>query len=340
MDVSWMRRCEALAILLSSAVMAGGCQASSAGTRVFKLAELNTEQIRALDREKTVVLLPGGILEEHGPYLPSYTDGYLNERLTGDLAKAIAQRPGWSVVVFPVIPLGAGGANAAGGRFPYPGTYAVRPATLRAIFMDLATEFGEQGFRWLFLIHAHGGPGHNRVLDEAGDYFRDVYGGRMIHLAGLDTGQDPALELMRSRISKEVLDEEGLSVHAGLFETLRTMELRPDLVPSAVAQAPSLTARDLSDLFRIATRPDWPGYFGAPRHATPALGRGLFEADSGWLVDIALRLLDGTVDERQIARVSALEKVPEVAKALEPGRQRDAATARRQQEWLASKGTQ
>ena len=43
--------------------------------QVYQLAELNTEQIRALDHERTVVLLPGGILEEHGPYLPYFADG-------------------------------------------------------------------------------------------------------------------------------------------------------------------------------------------------------------------------------------------------------------------------
>jgi creatinine amidohydrolase/Fe(II)-dependent formamide hydrolase-like protein len=41
---------------------------------MYRVAELNTEQIRALDRARTAVILPGGILEEHGPYLPSYTD--------------------------------------------------------------------------------------------------------------------------------------------------------------------------------------------------------------------------------------------------------------------------
>jgi hypothetical protein len=49
--------------------------------QVYSVAALNTEQIRTLDRARTVVILPGGILEEHGPYLPSYTDGYRNERL-------------------------------------------------------------------------------------------------------------------------------------------------------------------------------------------------------------------------------------------------------------------
>ena len=102
-------------------------------------------------------------MEEHGPYLPSFTDGYSNERLTEDLAAAIAKRPGWAAVVFPIIPLGSDGANRIGGKYVFPGSYPIRTATLRAVFMDLATEFGEQGFRWLFVIHAHGSPNHNRA---------------------------------------------------------------------------------------------------------------------------------------------------------------------------------
>jgi hypothetical protein len=35
---------------------------------------MNTRQIQALDRQRTVVVIPGGILEEHGPYLSSYSD--------------------------------------------------------------------------------------------------------------------------------------------------------------------------------------------------------------------------------------------------------------------------
>jgi creatinine amidohydrolase/Fe(II)-dependent formamide hydrolase-like protein len=105
---------------------------------------MNSEEIRQLDRTKTVILIPGGILEEHGPYLPSYTDGYWNEQVTHDLAKAI-DRTGRSVVVSLPIPLGNSGANDIGGKFSFPGTYAVRFTTLRAVFLDLATELGEQG---------------------------------------------------------------------------------------------------------------------------------------------------------------------------------------------------
>jgi len=153
--------------------------------QVYHVQEMNTEQIRALDRQRTVVVLPGGILEQHGPYLPSFTDGYRNERLTQDLADAIVARPGWSVLAFPLIPLGVGGANEIGRKYSFSGTYAVRMATLRAVLMDLATELGDQGFKWIFVVHSHGSPNHHLALNQAGDYFHDTYGGRMVNLFGL-----------------------------------------------------------------------------------------------------------------------------------------------------------
>ena len=227
----------------------------------------------------------------------------------------------------------------SGGKFPFPGTYAVRPETLRAIFMDLGADFGEQGFRWIFLMHMHGAPEHNRALDEAGEYFRDTYGGRMINLAGLDTGSDPGVDAMKANASKDALDEEGVGGHAGLLETSRVMAVRPDLVPSTVAQAPSVTARDLPELVRLAARPEWPGYVGAPRHATPDLGRRIIRSRYRMeLVSIASRLLDGEADERKIARAAALMQNPDVAKILGPSMQRDAAIAKRQQEWIAARG--
>ena len=48
--------------------------------RIYFVSELTSEKIKSLDKEKTIVLLTGGILEEHGPYLPIFTDGYWNEK--------------------------------------------------------------------------------------------------------------------------------------------------------------------------------------------------------------------------------------------------------------------
>lgn len=116
---------------------------SPAPAQVLKLAERNTEQIRGLNRDKTIVIIPGGILEEHGPFLPSFTDGYRDQATAEELARLVVARPGWTALMFPTIPLGVGGANELGGHFSFPGTYVVRSATLRAVFVDLASDLGE-----------------------------------------------------------------------------------------------------------------------------------------------------------------------------------------------------
>jgi creatinine amidohydrolase/Fe(II)-dependent formamide hydrolase-like protein len=130
--------------LLLAILSAAACLTADAQIR--RVAQMNAEEIRALDEQGTVVVLTGGILEQHGPHLPSFTDGYSNEWLAQRLAEAIVERAGRPVLIFPTIPLGHEGANEIGGRYVFPGTYSVRRTTLRAIFMDLATELGSRDF--------------------------------------------------------------------------------------------------------------------------------------------------------------------------------------------------
>jgi creatinine amidohydrolase/Fe(II)-dependent formamide hydrolase-like protein len=315
-----------------------GC-ASQALAQIYQVKDMNTEQIRALDRAKTVVLLPGGILEQHGPYLPSFTDGFKNERLTQELANAIVERPGWQVLVFPLIPLGVDGANIAGGKYAFSGTYAVRFATLRAVFMDLATDLGEQGFRWVFIVHQHGAPSHNRALHQAGDYFHDSYGGHMVHLTDLMMPpREAKVEAAPPLISREAQQEEGLPVHAGMHETSSLLFLRPDLVHPAYTQAPPHTARTMDDLLPIASAEHWPGYFGSPRLASAALGATWWKAFSASVVEGALKILDG-LDYRQLKRHGdEARTLPAVAAIDKAALDHGQAMQRKQQEWLRNKG--
>jgi len=285
--------------------------ASSAFAQVVRVAELKTSEIRALDRAKTVVLLPGGILEEHGPYLPAHTDGILSERLTQELAQAIAaKKPGWKVLVFPQIPLGASGSNELGGHFVFAGTYAIRSATLRAVFMDLAAELGEQGFRWIFVVNVHGAPLHNRALDQASDFFRDTYGGRMVHLWGLVPvlgGWGRALGALSDAEKKE----EGVSLHAGMDETSLLLYLRPDLVAPTYKEAPVVTGHSLKESFEVAKAVDWPGYLGSPRLASATLGEKIWKSFVAAAIEHAVKILDGVEPEGFQRYAELLEKNPQ-----------------------------
>src|SRR3954454_22792110 len=145
----------------------GLCCLPLADSQVLEFARLNTRQIEKLDRSKTVVIIPGGILEEHGPYLPAGSDGVFNQRLANDLANLVAGRTGWTALVLPSIPLGSGAANEIGAKYSFPGSCTVLPSTLRTIFMDLADQLGQEYFRWILVVHGHGDPRHNLMLDQA-----------------------------------------------------------------------------------------------------------------------------------------------------------------------------
>jgi hypothetical protein len=94
-----------------SALMLAALITESASAQIHQLKELNAEQLRTLPRDKTVVLMPGAYIGAHGPYLPCFVDGFRNAWLAQELAKAIVERPGWHVVMFPFIPIGQGGAK-------------------------------------------------------------------------------------------------------------------------------------------------------------------------------------------------------------------------------------
>ena len=306
--------------------------AGKAFAQIYHVQDMNTEQIKTLDRAKTVVLLPEGILEEHGPYLPSGADGYITERRTQDLANAIVERSGWKVLIFPLIPLGTGPANTIGRKYAFPGSYSVRPSTLRSIFMDLGTDLGEQGFRWIFVVNSHLGPSHNRILNQAGDYFHDVYGGHMVNLQGLiyqgRVGSD-------TRSDEEQREDAG-STHAGESETSLLLFLRPDLVSPAYKDAEPVTARDQKHRIEIAKANDWPGYWGSPRLATAAAAAARWKVGSARQVELALKILDG-FDYSRMKRFGD-ETVSGESSDRTPFAQHNREIETKQQEWLKKKG--
>ena len=304
---------------------------------VVRVGDLNTRQIRALDRGRTVVFLQGGMLEEHGPYLPAFTDGILSERLTQEIAQGVvAKKPEWTAVLFPPVSVGASGYNEIGRQFVFPGTYTVRPSTLKAIYMDLATELGEQGFKWIMVVHVHGSPLHIAALDEAGDYFRDTYGGRMVNLWGLLPvigGWGSAMSVMTAAEK----NEDGVSLHAGADEHSLMLHLQPNLVAPDYQQAPAVTGSSYASSVAAARQKDWPGYIGAPRLGNAALGRRIWTSFSAAALKTTLEILEGADPAKYPRYLPLMEKNPSYQEWIASATDRDRAAGERQRAWNAGR---
>lgn len=311
-------------------------QKTDTPTNILQLKELNSRQIQSLDKSKTVVLIPGGILEEHGPYLPSFTDGYWNEKLTDTIAKAIAAKKDWNVVIFPTIPLGNSGANDVGLKYSFPGTYTVRFETLRAIFMDLATELGEQGFKNVFIIHGHGAPNHQRALDQAAGFFNETYHGKMINLMGLT---QIILNWFEASKTQEQQKEDGFTLHAGMAETSSMLYIAPHLVDSSYKNATPFTGSSMEELVQIAQRPDWKGYFGSQRLGTFDFGRQAWNNNSKMFTQYVLDILDKKINVDTIQRFGEYIKQSKMDVLLDSlSLKEEQKRKEKQQSWLQKKG--
>ena len=275
---------------LLAAICVACCTSTVCLAQVWSVSELSSRDLQELNRDRTIVMIPGGIFEQHGPYLPSFTDGYLNEWVARRTAEAIVAERELTVLMFPTIPLGVGSPENFGGLSPFSGSYALRPETLRAVYMDLASALGQDGFRTIFVVNRHGAPAHNQALLDAAEYFEHRFGGIMAVLTSLihEDGMK-----VPDHLSPEQISENGVDVHSGEEESSQLLFLRPDLVHDDLFEATAYTAVSAEDLTEIAEDANWKGYFGSPRLATPSAGALIVNFRTKQTIDLALRILDG-----------------------------------------------
>jgi creatinine amidohydrolase len=307
-------------------------------SRIHRLDEMAWPAIDALDRRRSIVILPLGMLEQHGPHLPIGADTIGVAYEAGEAAKRVGHAlPGWHIVMMPPVNYGHGGANQLGGRPVHPGTYGLRQSTLRSLVADLGGELAQNRFTWIFVLNGHGAPAQNIAINQACDFVSETFGVTMLHVSALFRAdaahQARGAHIQARYFSPEAIASFGMDVHAGVGETSGMLALRPELVGSSYRTLPSRAGRSLEELRDIATASDWRGYLSSPALATAAYGRALEEWWIEGSTDLILRALRGE-DLRAHPRFP--EAVPPVVAAiLERAHAQDAAYEERLTDWLA-----
>jgi creatinine amidohydrolase len=313
---------------------------SGEGPRIHKLEELTWPEIDALDRQRTLFVLPVGMIEQHGPHLPVGADTIGVTGEANEAAKRVSRAlPDWNVVMMPPMNYGHGGANQLGGMTIHPGTYAIRQSTLRSLVADVGGQIAQNGFKWIFVLNGHGAPVHNVALNEACDFVSETFRVTMLHVTALFKG-DALLQSRGEKINAEhfradVLSSFGMDVHAGVSETSQMLATYPHLVRPGFKSLPSQSGGSLEELRRIATRPGWQGYLSSPARATAAHGRAVKEWWIDGFADLMLRAVRGE-------NMSVHPRVPEALPAavvpiVEKGLANDAAYGAQLESWLAQR---
>src|ERR1051325_7141981 len=124
-----------------------------------RLAERTWLEVRRLARDpRTVVLLPLGAVEQHGPHLPLLVDWLGAEELARRLAPHL-RRAGWKPLLAPRLPYGASPLAA-----DWPGTVSLSVATLRRVIVEVVRGLAAHGFRRIVITNYQADPGQLRPM--------------------------------------------------------------------------------------------------------------------------------------------------------------------------------
>jgi creatinine amidohydrolase len=221
---------------------------------------------------RALVILPVGVVEEHGAHLPLGLDSFAAE-VYAEAAAPHLEEKGYEVAIAPTISYGV--ARAA---IDFPGTLSLEPETLRALVLDIGRSFARHGLHRLVILNGHRDLSHMKALDEARAMLIEEKTAQVL-CVGFTNDPDLTAACYREgvpELSRSVRpDREG---HGGEWETSLALHSFPDLVKQKIAATLEPNFDYDVDAFRGETQDYWSlsggrGYFGSPQSGSAETGK-------------------------------------------------------------------
>jgi creatinine amidohydrolase len=234
-----------------------------------RLADLRAPQLAEALSDRSIIVLPLGAIEQHGPHLPYNTDLLIAERV----AEAAVAQVGEALDVWLLPSLAYTKSNEHAWSA---GTIWLSADTMMRVLDDIGRCIATTPARKLVFFNGHGG--NSALLGVAN---REV---RLAH--SLQTFlAHPGVPPDQGGLSAP--EELGMGIHGGTDETSLMLHLAPDLVDMAVAvrNVPERLADNRYVRFGGKVGFGWlsndfgpDGHIGDPTTATAEHGAALFEA--------------------------------------------------------------
>lgn len=255
---------------------------------ITRWENLTRDEIAALDKEQTIVLLPTSATEQHGAHLPVGTDATILSTLI-DKIIAEGEFPEGNLIFAPQFLIGKSNEHMG-----FAGTLTFSAKTYYSMLYEIAQCIAASGFKKLILFNSHGGNTDMLNLisrDLRIDLGINVY---VIDWWFTDFWKDGLKGLQQS-------GQYGV-FHACELETSLMLAARPETVHMELA-----VDEDPADCFKGdkyvtvfgPVNAGWKtsdvtksGVIGAPTYATPEKGQKLFDYACKKLIDIFTEIAD------------------------------------------------
>ena len=193
---------------------------------MIKLGECTYLDAARLARDpRSVVLLPLGAVEEHGPHLPLLVDWLGAEELARRIAPHL-RRAGFTPVLAPSLPYGVSTLAEE-----WSGTVSLSRPLVAGLIEGVVRALARHGFRRFVLANYQADPDHLRAMAQARR--RLVRGSRRLRVAFAGFAPDPAANaaMVNPRVLRFLRSPRpDAEWHSGELETALVLATRPELV--------------------------------------------------------------------------------------------------------------
>jgi len=231
------------------------------------LGDLSVLQLSAELSKESIVILPLGAIEQHGPHLPLNTDFVVADAVSrAAVEKFGAETNAW---LLPTLPFTKSNEHAWA-----VGTMWLSATTMMAVIDDIGRCVASTPAKKIMFINGHGG--NSALMAMMNRELRLKYGLQTFlahpHMPADQGGSSAESEL-------------GMGVHGGVDETSVMLHLRPDLVDMslAVRRVPEGLAKNEQVKFGGRVAFGWlsndffpEGHIGDPTGASAELGASMF----------------------------------------------------------------
>jgi len=266
--------------------------------KIYKsLLELSRKEIYSLDKSKTLIVIPVGIIEQHGPHLPVGTDCFMAEAASIETINQIhRQKPEWEFVLFPTIFCGTQSIDEISKNFGSTGSIPISSRVLRDLVIDLGKLIAKSGFQYVTLINRHGSPLHTRSLDEASQFVREKYDIKMFSVRFRTNREllEKANSKMKIPFTQKTIDNIVIELHAGCIETSCIISIDPNLVNDIYKSLTPVPLKEINDIYTKANDKRWEGFFGFPHLASDKFGKAIIMVAAKELAEKIIETLKGS----------------------------------------------
>ena len=250
----------------------------------MNIAEITAKKLASIDKKNTVVLLPVGSIEQHGPHLPLGTKTFLSEAIAYD-AQARLKSSGIESLIGPVLPF-----MPCQSSFGFTGIFSMGARTFSDALYEICYSLKREGFYKVFFVNLSISPDALKAVSVAIDDLNTLNDFKAYDPMPLwNFSNNDKLDNFLNEIDLESANE----LHADVKETSAMLSLDSDMVDQTV----------LKDLPRCKVNPAWEvlkgnfsyqemgsdlGYLGAPAMASKELGK-LFLDEAAFALSEAVK---------------------------------------------------